>query len=846
MIRPPSVAVPLLVAAFLCLRTSPARAQETSLPPATPTPTPTPSGPEKTGEPAAAPAAAAPTSAPAAAAPTSAPAAADAQRVTLSGELKVKGSGAPLKKATAIQADDRENNAQADARGRFTLSLPRGEQKVIFRAEGFDDLEMSVVDGKPAEDGPWYLEPSAELTRLGVIRARRKVEVSQQSLQREELERIPGTGGDAVRGLQTLPSVIAANPGSADITVRGSAPGDNRFFVDKMEVPFVFHLGGLGTVVPTRMLEGVDLYPGGWSSVFNDATGGVIQLRTENSIPERMSGQFELGLTQSSVYLEGNLFGDADTGPLGAPPSGVAGASNSTGSNSTGSVAPSGTTTAREDDRVGYRLGLRRTYLEIFSPVIKKFVDEEQVSIVTLPQATDYQMILNGNHSSGTWQTYLIGASNRLAAAASTSLSSDEDGKTSFSLFNYFSTMGARWNSNLGNGWGLTVAPQYRYLIIDQRFFDNKVKIVANKFALETALDKRFNSVVSATVGVRPEFEHLKNDVDAIQVPAGGFGPFFDADTAPRSKETRSREITSGSAYLDVSLRPVRPLTLNPGVAVLRGSWGHQVAVDPRFGTRFALTDQHTLKAAWGYYSQRPQPFFDAREYGNPDLDLERAVHYVTGIESKFGQEVETDFQVYHKDLLNFVGNATKEPAKKYENNVKGRSRGFEALVKKQRTGRWTGWVSYGYSRSERRDPKSLTWRPFDYDKPHSLNVIGAYKITGQWEASSKWQYQSGSSTSRIGGGRYNQNTGRYVPANVTADGTFKANDERLPATFQWDVRTDYDILYDTWKLRLYLEVLNVTNRQNVVGVDYSEDFSERVYVTGAPTIPSFGVIASF
>ena len=196
--------------------------------------------------------------------------------------------------------------------------------------------------------------------------------------------------------------------------------------------------------------------------------------------------------------------------------------------------------------------------------------------------------------------------------------------------------------------------------------------------------------------------------------------------------------------------------------------------------------------------------------------------------------------------MLNFVGNATIQPEKKYENNVKGRSKGFEALIKKRRTGRWTGWVSYGYSKSERRDPKSETWRPFDYDKPHSINVVNAYKLTGQWEVSSRVQYQSGAPTTTIPGGRYNQATGRYVPANAAADGTFEANDARLPAFFQLDLRTDYDILFDTWKLRPFLEITNATNRQNVVARRYSPDFSRSEDVVGAPIIPNLGVVASF
>jgi|GEM_PF-658285 len=786
-----------------------------------------------------------------------------AQATTFEGELRAKGSGAPVKDALVIQSDDRENSARTDAQGRFSLKLPAGAKGIILRGRGFEDLEMTLDNGVPAEKGPYYLEPAPELMRLGVVRARRKTEVSQQSLQREEMERIPGTGGDAVRSLQTLPSVLAAGNGSADITVRGGAPGDNVYYVDRLAVPFVFHLGGFGSVVPTRMLEGIDLFPGGFSSLYGDAIGGVVQLRTENRTPERTSGQVEVGLLQSSAYLEGHVFGDKpapDAPPSEAPTGGNAAPAQPTDPSSTAGTAPgsaSGSTTEnvtvapqKIDGRVGYRAGFRRTYVELYSGVLKKFIDEEKLSLTTLPQATDYQFLLNGNHSSGTWQAYLLGAGDRVGLATSTSFSDNEDGRSSFRSFTYFETTGIRYNSNLGDGWGLTLVPQQTYFLLDANFFGNKVKVTTNSFLFEAALDKRFNAEWSATLGVRPTYTRTQTDIDAIQIPTGGADVFFDPITAPRSTEKDTRGDVTGNVYLDTIWKPVRPLTLNPSVLVMRGRRESQFAVDPRFSTRYTLGDllenEHALKGAVGVYSQMPDPAFDSDDYGNPDLKLERANHVVLGWETKWGRALETDVQVYHKDMYDLVGTNTKQPEKKYDNNVKGRSKGAELLIKRPRNGRFAGWISYGISRSERRDPLNGQWYLFDYDRTHSVNIVASYKITGAWELGTKWQFQSGAPTTTVPGGTFNQATGRYVSAAQTGAGTLKANDERLPAFFQIDVRSDYDFLFDTWKLDLYTEIQNVTNRQNVVAQRYNPDYSKRENVTGAPIIPSVGVIASF
>jgi hypothetical protein len=739
-----------------------------------------------------------------------APSAANAtvDRTEFKGVLRRKGSSIPIENASVIEEGNRDNNAQSNKQGTFSLQVPKGNVKVLLRAEGYEELTLVLQDGKGPEEGDILLEPSAQTSSLGVIRARRKTEVSQQSLQREELERIPGTGGDAVRGLQSLPSVLSVG-GSADISVRGSAPGDNKYFLDKIELPFVFHLGGLGTVVPTRMLEGVDLYPGGFSSVYNDAIGGVVQLRTENAVPDRTSGKVELSLIQSSVYLEGNI-GKTET-----------------------------------DDGIGYRTGFRRTYLEVFAPVIKK-VGGDRVSFLTLPQATDYQLFFNGKHNSGTWQAYLLGASNRLAVAAESKIADSEDGKSQFSLYNYFQTTGIRYNSNLGDGWGLTIAPQQRYLLIDQRFFGNIVKVKTHLFVLDLSLDKRFNAEWNLGFGIRPEFERVITDVDAVQFPAGGPGPFFDPDTAPRSVEKRVASDVAWRGYLDLGYKPIKNWTINPGVAFLKGPRTNQFEADPRFNTRYGLTEQHFLKGAVGLYSQRPNPAFDSQEYGNPLLRLEKSAHYVAGWETKFGSGWETDLQLYYKDMYNLVGNATENPELKYENNLKGRAKGFEVFLKKMSSGQFKGWISYGYSKSERKDPKSMAWSLSKYDKTHSLNLLASYKITGVWEVGSKFNYASGALTTPIFGGSFNQNTGRYYPKYDDSNGTIENNDSRLPSTYQLDVRTDYDFLFDSWKLGVFAEVLNATNHKNIVGRRYSDDYRQAVDVSGAPIIPNLGVQATF
>ena len=725
---------------------------------------------------------------------------------TFTGIVGVRGSKELLVGVSVVALPSKRVAVETNSQGRFELKAPAGTTTLLLKKEGFLPLELQLEENTQ-DLGRVLLDRSAEVLGVGVIRARRKTEVSQQSLTRDELVRIPGTRGDAVAGLQTLPSVLPVFPGAANVVVRGSAPEDTKSFYDRIELPFVFHLGGLGTVIPTRALEAIDFYPGGFSSLYNDAIGATIQLRSENAVPARRSGEAELGLLQSALYVE--------------------------------------TPVTLAEKPVGVRAGFRRSYIELLVPLIKKF-GGDRLQLFTVPQITDYQLILNGTHSKGTWQGYLVGAADRLSLVVPSGQSNNAEGTAQFSIFNYFAATGARYSLNLGQGWGLTLTPQHRLVIIEQNIFDNTVDVRGNKIALDVQLDKRFNPQWSASIGIRPEHDVTVSKVNAIQLPPTGFTPFFDSDTAPKSSSNVERETTSTQANLDVVWKPRETLTVNPGLAFLQGNRSTQRAADPRLSLRFEAAPGFALKGAGGTYSQRPGPQFDSPEYGNPALTLERARHIVAGAEKTLFDDVEADLQVYKKEMWDLVGAAVADPSLKYENNIEGHAFGAEILVRKKREGRWNGWFSYGYSRSERKDPALLLWRPFNFDRPHAVNVVGSYRFTGQWELSARWQYLSGAPYNIIEGGRFNQNTGRYRPDSPTPTPIISINNGRRPAFKQLDLRTDYDFRWDDWTLSAYFEVQNALNQENVQGFRYSPDYTSREEVMGTPIIPSFGVKAIF
>src|SRR5262249_6655689 len=143
----------------------------------------------------------------------------------------------------------------------------------------------------------------------------------------------------------------------------------------------------------------------------------------------------------------------------------------------------------------------------------------------------------------------------------------------------------------------------------------------------------------------------------------------------------------------------------------------NDVNLEPRFGVRFvpsAKDRSWTLKAALGLYHQPPLAQDLSRIFGNPYIAVQRAIHYVFGIEKRLGNYVDLDLQFFYKDLGDLTVRSL-QAAPPLESVGVGRAYGGQFLLRHRFNGRLFGWVAYTYSRSERRDHPGDDWRPFDF-----------------------------------------------------------------------------------------------------------------------------------
>ncbi|HGG57407.1 MAG TPA: hypothetical protein ENK31_06385, partial [Nannocystis exedens] len=129
----------------------------------------------------------------------------------------------------------------------------------------------------------------------------------ERKLAREEIETLPGTQGDALRAIQTLPGVARAPFGVGLLVLRGASPRQSLVYVGDHPVPFAFHLSGLSSVLPSTAIDDLQFSPSNFAPAYGNATGGMIQIRPRTGRRDALHGSVSLDLGGISGQTEGPL-----------------------------------------------------------------------------------------------------------------------------------------------------------------------------------------------------------------------------------------------------------------------------------------------------------------------------------------------------------------------------------------------------------------------------------------------------------------------------------------------------------------------------------------------------------
>jgi hypothetical protein len=560
---------------------------------------------------------------------------------------------------------------------------------VLIEAPGYYPFRTTEkINVGEATAVKYYLEKgSYNPYDVTVTVAKPRKEVSRTIISATEIDKIPGTMGDPLSVVQDLPGVARAPLLSGEIIVRGSAPEDTRVNIDGADIPLVYHFGGLRSVIPVGLLDSLEFYPGNFSPLYGRATGGMVDIQIKKLQPKRIAGYIDVSLLDTGVYLEA---------PLG--------------------------------DKGGIAIAGRRSYLDLILDAAVS--SDSSINLITAPRYYDYQLVANYRPTAAhDIRALFLGSDDRFEvlfknpATVSTQLTGN-DLSTATSFYR-----------------GLVT---YRYVPSDS--FQNMVQLSFGRELTDDSIGQLALHLNIFSVQLRDTVQRklghgatLSVGTDTIYSNASGLVrlPFTPQSSLPQTPdlsqilETRfsGRTDWSPALFAELELKPARGLVLLPGVRA-DYFWGaRETVLQPRLTARYQLGRAVTLKGGVGLFSQEPDIAETDPVFGNPNLKAERAIHYSAGAEYKPRPYVTLDATVFYKDLYSLVSSTDAQivdadgAAKplRYDNGGTGRAYGLELIARHDFTHRFTGWLTYTLSRSERRDSGASADQLFDFDQTHIL-----------------------------------------------------------------------------------------------------------------------------
>ncbi len=721
--------------------------------------------------------------------------------IVLEGRVVERGTRSPVASATV---ESQGVSVETGADGRFALrGIEPGD--VIVRVLSSEHAPLSVTERLEAGK---VREVEYRLSRRhydpyeAVVRGERsRSEVTVRTLATEEVRTVPGTQGDALKVIQSLPGVARSPFGIGLLVVRGSEPNETPVYVDGVPIPQLFHFGGVTSVLNADVVETIDFFPGNFASRFGRALGGTVELRTREPRRE-WHGAAQLDVFDGRIEVEG---------PVGK-----------------GSAYAS----------------LRRSWIDAVLAVALPRIDRDAANDLRIaPRYYDWQAKLTLPALGGQLSAFAYGSDDKLEFVRE----ADRPGRPSFYLSTEFWRIGASHRLPLGRATNDLVVAAGRdgFDVLNGSSFGLRTAVVT--INLRDRLAYRVREGLTLEGGVDALLRRIDYSVYAppVEAPGGVTDPF--ASQATTVGEAAAGWWHAPAAWVEGDWRALPWLRLVGG---LRGDvesrFGRtKLWLDPRASAFVEAAPGTTFVAAAGLFGSSPDPQETSKTFGNPDLDPERGLHLSLGLRQDLPWwATRLELTGYYKELWSLVvptGNVGPDGRLlKLSNAGRGETVGVELLLRRELARGLYGWLAWTWSRSIRRDdptdPNYPAWRLFTLDQTHVVALVLSYRLPREWVVGTRIRAVTGNPYTPLVGAILDADAGRY---RCLAGAPLSS---RLPGFFQADARLDKRFVFERWMLSVYLDVQNVTNRENAEFRFRNFDCSQTVPLPSIPVLPAIGL----
>lgn len=741
----------------------------------------------------------------------------------VSGYIREGATGQGIVGATVF-AKNASVGTSTNLNGYFTLSLPVGTDQLNINSLGYEEEVRNV---RVISDGSLAVDLYEQTARLEEITISERAEddnisSSQMSATRmniQKVKKMPAFLGEAdlISSIELLPGVSVAGEGAAGYNVRGGDVGQNLILLDGIPIFNPSHLFGFFSAFNADLLRDATLYKGGIPARYGGRIASVLDVSLKEGNLREFRGSGGIGLIASRLSLEIPLVEEKSALIIG------------------GRASYSDWILRQVDD-----LQIRNSEASFYDANIKwtyRLNESHKLGVTGYLSNDDFTFAQNTSYGYG-----------------NVGLAINWDFLISRQWLSSFSLTHSRFNYSLGN-----LQDSSRASLLRAGF-----AISEGRWNLTRYWGERHQVDVGGTLS-RYDFQPGSLE------PEGEFSFAVPKDLA-------DEQAWDASVYVNDEFRINTRFTLNLGLRFnhYRAVGPQEVAVyeaglprsastvidslsygegetlasyqgfEPRLGLRIGLDTRSSLKISYNRLRQNmhlvsnttaitPTDIWKLSDnYVRPQIGDQYALGY---FRNSFGNAVEASVEVYYKDiqnLLEYKDGAEILVNEQLETDLlsgTGRAYGVEVFLAKN-LGRLTGWLSYTYSRTERRVegffPEERInqgeWYPANFDKPHDFTVVGNWQFTRRVRLGFNFTYSTGRPVSlpvgsyRVGGlsvAHFSDRNQYRIPDYHRLDLSFSI-DGNLKKKKKWD---------SSWTFAIY----NLYGRNNPYSVFFSNGTSGSV-----------------
>lgn len=721
-------------------------------------------------------------------------------------------NGFVLEKDTQKKLSDviiKYNNANktlTDINGYFSFPVDSGKGIITFSFSGYKDISLEIdTRYDDLTDLIIHMSPlSYVMQEIPVEGALNKETIIKPfEINFSQLKQIPGLlEPDPVRAMHSVPGIGFVSDLSNNLFVRGSNFDETVIYIN--DVPFFNpnHMGALFSAINSDIVEKEYIYLSDPPINNFSSIGGALKIVTRQGIRERFNASASLGILNSKLYLDvpfnnGNII-------MGSRISNF---------NIIGSLLPELNIPYKMYD---YFLKLK------FYPFSNLLFEGSTYITRDSYDFSNENIVVNKKPG---WGNNLINFN------------------ISYFLDHLKLTAGLYHTGTFAEGNHIKTITNEKpdSAIIKTDFYNTAYNIRAeynrNNYFVETGLSfQRYNFNYKWNINNNLYRSTLQGNLTDILF-----------DFAPEKFEFQ-KDMSLFQTYLNINYMFNPKLLLSGGIKYEKS--GAFALFTPSFKIKYCFNNNWDISFSGGYYYQYllvkkdivTSSLFAPLNTYFPETDSKKipsALHLTLGTSvTNILPDYDIKLEFYYKQREN-IYTAYEQYAKTFL--ADGYSAGFDFSIKKQ-AGFITGWISYSFLRSIKKIPDGYTYS--SYDRTHTIKIYTNIHISSKLNFSIQYIVATGTP---------------YTPPQ------FKYYSELHP--YGWDIiygqinsaryssysRLDIGItgafiLWDKIIVRPYLNILNVFNTKNGIGVKETLNYNKNGenYKWDTPVLPTAGITLEF